>query len=192
MASTTSETCTTPSLRKCTTFSASSLAILTFSSEIDKMSVDIRLKQDAARAAKAKRPAQKKKKKGKGKGRRKKKISEDEEDETGFHFIAYVPCAGQVWKLDGLERRPQTLGVLEDDANWLNMVVPDLQAQWESAAASEFEFSLLSLVKAEGGEEVAEEDQKAERMREDWGPLMAYLVKLHAEKGTLEGMLGPK
>ena len=156
------------------------------------MSVDIRLKQDATRAAKAKRPAQKKKKKGKGKGRGKMQVADEEDDETGFHFIAYVPRAGQVWKLDGLELRPQALGVLEDDANWLNMVVPDLQGQWESAAASEFEFSLLSLVKADGDEEAVEEEQKAGRMREDWGPLMAYLVKLHAEKGTLEEMLKPK
>ena len=33
------------------------------------------------------------------------------EDESGFHFIAFVPIEGKVWKLDGLERQPQILGI---------------------------------------------------------------------------------
>ena len=33
------------------------------------------------------------------------------EDESGFHFIAFVPIQDQVWKLDGLERQPQILGI---------------------------------------------------------------------------------
>lgn len=31
--------------------------------------------------------------------------------EAGFHFIAFVPAMGKVWKLDGLERQPQALGM---------------------------------------------------------------------------------
>ena len=40
------------------------------------------------------------------------KKSKDSEDESvaGFHFIAFVPVDGRVWKLDGLERQPQNLG----------------------------------------------------------------------------------
>lgn len=34
----------------------------------------------------------------------------DDESEAGFHFIAFVPVDGNVWKLDGLERQPQCLG----------------------------------------------------------------------------------
>lgn len=33
------------------------------------------------------------------------------DSEAGFHFIAFVPAMGKVWKLDGLERQPQALGV---------------------------------------------------------------------------------
>ena len=34
-----------------------------------------------------------------------------DDDDAGFHFIAYVPIADHVWKLDGLERQPQKLGI---------------------------------------------------------------------------------
>ena len=33
------------------------------------------------------------------------------EAESSFHFIAFVPIQGKVWKLDGLERQPQILGI---------------------------------------------------------------------------------
>lgn len=35
----------------------------------------------------------------------------DSETDGGFHFIAFVPVDGKVWKFDGLERQPQALGV---------------------------------------------------------------------------------
>lgn len=36
----------------------------------------------------------------------------DEDADGAFHFIAYVPIYGEVWKLDGLDRQPQNLGKL--------------------------------------------------------------------------------
>lgn len=39
----------------------------------------------------------------------KKKVNNDD-NEPGFHFIAYVPVNGVVWKLDGLQRQPHNLG----------------------------------------------------------------------------------
>lgn len=33
-------------------------------------------------------------------------------NEAAFHFIAFVPALGRVWKFDGLERQPQDLGRL--------------------------------------------------------------------------------
>lgn len=36
----------------------------------------------------------------------------DDENEAGFHFVAYVPIDGEVWKLDGLRRQPGNLGIL--------------------------------------------------------------------------------
>jgi ubiquitin carboxyl-terminal hydrolase L5 len=41
----------------------------------------------------------------------KKSGREDHEADAGFHFIAFVPALGRVWKFDGLERQPQALGV---------------------------------------------------------------------------------
>ena len=35
---------------------------------------------------------------------------DDDDSDAGFHFIAFVPVDGKVWKLDGLERQPQNLG----------------------------------------------------------------------------------
>lgn len=39
----------------------------------------------------------------------KKRKHDDDEDETGFHFIAFLPIQGSIWKLDGLERQPMCL-----------------------------------------------------------------------------------
>lgn len=36
--------------------------------------------------------------------------SAEDESIAGFHFVAFVPIDGKVWKLDGLERQPQNLG----------------------------------------------------------------------------------
>lgn len=32
------------------------------------------------------------------------------DSDATFHFIAFMPAMGQVWKFDGLERQPQSLG----------------------------------------------------------------------------------
>lgn len=34
----------------------------------------------------------------------------DDDDDSSFHFIAFMPVMGQVWKFDGLERQPQSIG----------------------------------------------------------------------------------
>lgn len=44
--------------------------------------------------------------------------SYDPEDSDGdFHFIAFVPVGGRVWKFDGLERQPEDLGMLSDQSH---------------------------------------------------------------------------
>lgn len=42
------------------------------------------------------------------KPRPKKRVDED----SGFHFVAYVPIDGAVWRLDGLQRAPAKIGKL--------------------------------------------------------------------------------
>lgn len=43
------------------------------------------------------------------------KVAKGEADDSdaGYHFIAFVPIDGKVWKLDGLERQPQNLGTTQ-------------------------------------------------------------------------------
>lgn len=41
------------------------------------------------------------------------KGQESEDSDSSFHFIAFMPAMGQVWKFDGLERQPQALGQFE-------------------------------------------------------------------------------
>lgn len=40
----------------------------------------------------------------------KKRTADEDESEGGFHFIAFMPIGHQLWKLDGLERQPMSLG----------------------------------------------------------------------------------
>jgi ubiquitin carboxyl-terminal hydrolase L5 len=35
----------------------------------------------------------------------------DDDSDATFHFIAFMPVMGQLWKFDGLERQPRTLGM---------------------------------------------------------------------------------
>jgi len=70
------------------------------------MNVDLRLKQDAQTAAKKKAAACKLKPSPK---RRQKVVADVEEDDNGFHFVAYVPAKGVVWRMDGMEAAPRSL-----------------------------------------------------------------------------------
>lgn len=71
------------------------------------------------------------------------------------------------------------------------MIIPDLQAQWEGASQSLLEFSILGLVSDDNDIAGLKVDQeKADRIREDWSPFIAGLVKIHASNGTLEANLG--
>lgn len=74
------------------------------------MNVDSRLKEDALEAAKKQRRAEEAKKR-KVKKRRKRVSFDRDDDESGFHFIAYVPAAGSIWRMDGMEAFPRRIGM---------------------------------------------------------------------------------
>ena len=74
------------------------------------MIVDMRLKEDV-KAAKQKRASKKK-----SKSRKKTQAVNEDEEENGFHFIAYVPAHGSVWKMDGMEAQPENLGIIHSSA----------------------------------------------------------------------------
>ncbi|CAI7575981.1 unnamed protein product [Penicillium glandicola] len=69
----------------------------------------------------------------------------DESDAT-FHFIAFMPVMGQLWKFDGLERQPRALGECYED-DWLELVKPNLLDRMAAYEEEEIEFSILGLVR---------------------------------------------
>lgn len=93
------------------------------------------------------------------------KNGHDENDsDASFHFIAFVPAMGKVWKFDGLERQPQTLGKCVctrlgsdpfsrssvgecSEDNWLELVKPDILTRMAAYEEDQIEFSILGLVR---------------------------------------------
>ena len=70
-----------------------------------------------------------------------------DDESAGFHFIAFVPIDGQIWKLDGLERQPQKVCSIDDD-DWICQIKPQIKARMAEYEEGQIEFSILSLVKA--------------------------------------------
>lgn len=100
----------------------------------------------------------------KGKGKKRKTNDDANDKESGFHFIAFMPIEGQLWKLDGLERQPMCLGMkallfqrclriltlcytgaFKD--NWLGQAKPDIEARMAQYEEGQIEFAILSLVR---------------------------------------------
>lgn len=74
----------------------------------------------------------------------------DAEDEVGFHFIAYMPINGHVWKLDGLDRFPQDLGSFseQDGGNWMTVAQFELQGRVAQYEASSIMFFLMATIRS--------------------------------------------
>lgn len=161
-----------------------------FSTRLDRLIVDQSMKEDMQAA----KPSQNRKRR-KGRKRRRKFLSIDDDEDIGFHFVAYVPSAGSVWKLDGLLDEPQILSAIGQDEVWAQTASADIFQQMSAAAASGFEFSLMAIVKTlplaglPQPEKAAQLDQR-QRMREDWAPFIEHMIRLHADKGDLAQMLG--
>ncbi|KAL4792312.1 ubiquitin carboxyl-terminal hydrolase [Aspergillus venezuelensis] len=102
-----------------------------FARRMDILNSDLLLKSEAASR----------------RNRSKKSGQEEQEFDAGFHFIAFVPALGKVWKFDGLERQPQALGEFEPDSDWLDLVKPDICARMAAYAEDQIEFSILSLAR---------------------------------------------
>ncbi|CAG8241613.1 unnamed protein product [Penicillium salamii] len=98
-----------------------------FARKMDMLSSDLQLKNEATT----------RKKGAKG---------DEDESDPAFHFIAFMPAMGQLWKLDGLERQPRTLGECSDD-DWLDLVKPNLLDRMAAYEEDQIEFSILGLVR---------------------------------------------
>ncbi|KAL4945338.1 hypothetical protein BDV06DRAFT_40317 [Aspergillus oleicola] len=102
-----------------------------FARRMDILNSDLLLKSEAASR----------------RNRSKKRGRDEQEADAGFHFIAFVPALGKVWKFDGLERQPQALGAFEPDSDWLDLVKSDICARMAAYEEDQIEFSILSLAR---------------------------------------------
>ncbi|EMD00252.1 hypothetical protein BAUCODRAFT_30723 [Baudoinia panamericana UAMH 10762] len=68
--------------------------------------------------------------------------------DEGFHFCAYMPINGHVWKLDGLDRYPQDMGSFSEDdgGNWMHVAQPTLMGRMAQYEASEIQFNIMAIV----------------------------------------------
>ncbi|KAL8953626.1 MAG: hypothetical protein Q9222_000552 [Ikaeria aurantiellina] len=98
-----------------------------FARKTDMLNSDLQMKNDAS-------------------SRRTGRTKGSDEDDAGFHFIAFVPVQGKVWKLDGLERQPQNLGSITSD-DWVTQVAPEIELRMAQYEDGQIEFAILSLVK---------------------------------------------
>ncbi|KAF9887126.1 hypothetical protein FE257_010501 [Aspergillus nanangensis] len=72
---------------------------------------------------------------------------DDGEANAAFHFIAFVPAQGKVWKFDGLERQPQALGSSTVGNDWLDLVRDNILTRMYEYEEDQIEFSILSLAR---------------------------------------------
>lgn len=54
------------------------------------------------------------------------KTTASEENKNGFHYISFVPIDGILWKLDGLDRQPMSLGTWEGE-DWVQLARQDIE-----------------------------------------------------------------
>jgi ubiquitin carboxyl-terminal hydrolase L5 len=90
-----------------------------------------------------------------------KKQPEADQEQAGFHFIAFVPIDGGLWKLDGLERQPMNLGTNPlmghyktfsnfstgdyHDEDWMGLARPIIEERMRQYEGEQIQFSLLAL-----------------------------------------------
>jgi ubiquitin carboxyl-terminal hydrolase L5 len=74
---------------------------------MDILNADLALSNEANKWARSRNFKKRKSSTRKNQANTKKK----DEEEPGFHFIAYVPIDGIVWRLDGMQRQPLNLGL---------------------------------------------------------------------------------
>lgn len=132
-----------------------------FARKMDILNGDLQLKNEAE---------------AKKRGRERTSSAEDESI-AGFHFVAFVPIDGKVWKLDGLERQPQNLGVIENQ-DWVLQAKPEIEDCMAKYEEGQIEFAILGLVKeplsgfvstlARNVKSLAELTKRLDSLKPDW------------------------
>ncbi|KAF2433821.1 ubiquitin carboxyl-terminal hydrolase, partial [Tothia fuscella] len=100
-----------------------------FARKIDILQLDLGLWQDREAA---KKPTE--------------SVKDVYDNDSAYHYVAYMPIDGTIWKLDGLDDSPQNLGEC-DHETWLNITAPLLQERMAEFSAAGVNFNMMALVK---------------------------------------------
>ena len=74
-------------------------------------------------------------------------ITESDTAYDAFHFIAYMPIDDELWKLDGMDSFPQTLGKPQRGEDWLAMIQTELLTKMLQYQEGQIEFGLMAVIK---------------------------------------------
>ena len=123
--------------------------------------------------------------------------AEAQPDEEGFHYVAYLPVNGRVWKLDGLDSYPHLVGEFDTSigGEWMNVARPEIQARMINMEDGGIMYNLMAVVhdpivpaKAQLAENVRQLqaiEAKLDAASKDWKE------KMDAESNPEELVLGP-
>ena len=115
-----------------------------------------------------------------------------EAENEGFHFIAYMPIDGHVWKLDGLDNYPQDMGTFDSASGgeWMSIARPALQTRMALYEGAETEFNLMAVVHdpivkdrnelCKNVKEIQQIEKKLDGVVEDWRKLEGAVTKSDA------------
>lgn len=165
-----------------------------FCTKLDQYIVDTLLKEDFNKAkqktqAQARNATKKRKRGGMTfTKKRKPKQTYDGDEENGFHFVAYVSAHGNVWKLDGMQADPGHVGPINQGQTWLDVAVGDVSLRLQEALDAGEECTMMSVTRSAGAYMISEDEKT--RKQEDWAPFIETLLRIHAERGDLNEMLG--
>lgn len=67
--------------------------------------------------------------------------------DDNYHFVGYIPFAGQVLELDGLKAEANKVGEV-GEGGWIEAVTPVIQARMQQNASAEVTFSLLAITES--------------------------------------------
>jgi ubiquitin carboxyl-terminal hydrolase L5 len=163
------------------------------------------LENDKHLAAKAKRAqAEKKPKKASGRrGSRESAASDDSTDsfeENGHHFIAFVPVGTKVWKLDGMDAQPTSVGTFDAAAGetWfscasdtINTLMAAGDSDYGVLAVSQSPLSSLRTKAALITNELGLVESRLHEVNQTWDDCEAPHVALDLEQQLLSAHLVP-
>lgn len=117
--------------------------------------------------------------------------SADESDRSaddGFHFVAFMPINGGVWKLDGMEKVPQNLGACSGEQDWLGIAQTELLARVLQYQEGQIEFSLMAVIK----DPIIEDQQRLAENIKTLKHIEMRLDKLSPDWENFGGETSPK